>query len=379
MRVVVVGAGVIGLLTAMECVRAGAEVDLVDRADIPSAAATSYDPLRVVRALHRGSAALTRAATRLHEAWSAVEHRLGVACYHHTGALTAMPASEVDGQLALLTASGAPAAKLSAADLGARYRWIRFGAGDGAVFEPAAGCVRADLALSAAADWLSGQPEARLHPGRAVVSFEGHGTVRLADGGVLVGDGVVVAAGPWSRELLPASLAGALTLKRQTMLSYPDTDPTWSGLPVVLGLGEAHDAWLMPAVAGAPARLSAASACRTVPTMTDHDSPGAWRDPLMARFAGLLAGFDQSAVTTADDGYYLTDEAGDGPMLVRLHDRTWAYAACGGMSFKFAPLLADALADRALGRLPRWTGLRAVDRPRQLPTAVTEKRRERIT
>jgi glycine/D-amino acid oxidase-like deaminating enzyme len=36
------------------------------------------------------------------------------------------------------------------------------------------------------------------------------------------------------------------------------------------------------------------------------------------------------------------------------------------MSFKFAPVLARALADRAVGRPPHQTGLDSVDRPRQL-------------
>ena len=67
MRIVVVGGGVIGLITAMECVRAGARVDLVDQGGIPSPSATSYDVHRVVRALHRGDAALTTAAARAHE------------------------------------------------------------------------------------------------------------------------------------------------------------------------------------------------------------------------------------------------------------------------------------------------------------------------
>src|SRR5262245_36427831 len=137
MRIVVVGAGVIGLLTAVECVRAGAEVDLVDRADIPSIWSTSYDSLRVVRGLHRGSATLTRAAAHLPDAWSDLERRLGTACFHRTGVLTAMPEREVDTYLAWVADS--PARGLSATDLAARYPWLRFEPGDGAVLESTAG------------------------------------------------------------------------------------------------------------------------------------------------------------------------------------------------------------------------------------------------
>ena len=96
MHIVVVGSGVIGLLTAMECVRAGARVDLVDQDAIPSPSATSNDLHRVVRALHRDDAALTMAAARAHQGWLAVERHLGARFYHRVGVLTAMPPGAVD-------------------------------------------------------------------------------------------------------------------------------------------------------------------------------------------------------------------------------------------------------------------------------------------
>jgi len=368
MRIVVVGGGVIGLLIAMECIRAGARVDLVDRAGLPSPSATSNDLHRVVRALHRGDAGLTMAAARAHEGWLDVESRLGARFYHRVGVLTAMAGQDVGTNYAMVTAAGLSAQVLTAGELSARYPQIRFGPGREAVFEPAAGAVLAGQALAELVRWIRGQPAARLHPHRPVVAIDGARAV-LADGTALTGDRVVVAAGPWSRDLLPAALARDLTLQRQTMLSYaPATSGRpWAGTPAILGLGESGDAWLMPPVAGTPARLSAASACRAVPEMTGRVTPGPWRDHLIDRFATLLSDFNPAAVTGATDGYYLTDAVRGGPLLADLGDGTaWAYAACGGMSFKFAPLIARALADRAVGRPPRQTGLDSIDRPRQL-------------
>jgi glycine/D-amino acid oxidase-like deaminating enzyme len=369
MRIVVVGGGVIGMLTAMECVRAGALVDLVDRADIPSPVAASYDRHRVVRTLHRGDAALTIAAARLDEDWLEIERLLGGRFYHRTGVLTAMAGRDVDATSALLAEADAAFLELSGRDLAQRYPHVRFGAGDEAVLEPSAGTVLADRALRTAAGWLGEQPAVRLHPHRRVVEVDDAGSVRLADGTVLAGDGVVVAAGPWSRELLPAGLAEGLTLKRQTMVTYRPTThrEAWSASPAVLGLGAGHDAWLMPPVAGTPVRLSAASACRSVPALADRDTPAEWREHLLDRFGGLLAGFDPTAVTGTTEGYYLTDETGEGPLLAELGDGgVWAYGACGGMSFKFAPVIARALADRAMGRPRQRTGLHSLDRPGQL-------------
>ncbi|MPZ26584.1 MAG: FAD-dependent oxidoreductase [Micromonosporaceae bacterium] len=373
MRVVVVGGGVIGLLTAMECVRAGAQVELVDQAGIPSRLATSHDRHRVVRALHRGDPVLTRAAVRAHAGWLEVERRLGTRFYHQVGALTAMPDERVPAELELLRRAGAAAQELPAGELAARFPRVRFPAGRSAVFEPAAGAVLADRMLAALAGWLRGVPGVRLHPGRRATRVGPAGGVRLDGGSELSGDRVVVAAGPWSRELLPAALGADLTLYRQTMLSYspiPSRD-AWAGTPAIPAFGTPHGAWLMPPVADTPVRLSAASACREVPELTDRVPPDHWRNQLVDQFRELLVDFDPAAVLGASDGYYLADRAGGGPVLARLGDgAVWAYAACGGMSFKFAPLVARALADRALGRPPHRTGLAPVDQPRELAPTV---------
>ncbi len=372
-RIVVVGSGVIGLLVAVECVRAGAQVDLVDQAGIPSRRATSHDRQRVIRALHRGDATLTRAALRAHQSWLDVERRLGTRFYHRAGALTAMPAADVPASLALLGASGRA---LSSGELSARYPRIRFPAGLAAVAEPAAGVVLADRALTALACWLHDQPAVRLYPGRRVVTIDEAAAVRFAGGGVLAGDRVVVAAGPWSRDLLPAALGGDLTLYRQSVLSYAPVPSreTWAGTPAIPALGTGHGAWLIPPVANTPVRLSAASACRAVAEMTDRVTPDRWRQHLIDHFRSLLAGFDPAAVIGATDGYYLAATVGGGPVLATLgDDAVWTYAACGGMSFKFAPLIARNIADRAMGRPPRRTGLDSIDRPRRFAAARREE------
>src|SRR6202035_5122544 len=51
-RIVIVGGGVIGLLTAVRCVSAGHEVVLVDQADIPFSGAASFDRHRALLALN---------------------------------------------------------------------------------------------------------------------------------------------------------------------------------------------------------------------------------------------------------------------------------------------------------------------------------------
>ncbi len=377
MRITVVGGGVVGLLTAVECVRAPGvtRVELVDAGPIPSPTATSNDRLRVVRALHRGEPALTSAAARAHTGWLEVESLIGSRFYHPSGALTAMPERNVAGELAVLITAGARAWGLSPTDLAGRYPWIRFPAGSGAVLEATAGVVLADHALVAMARWLGSRPQVRLHPHQRVVEVTQHeqgGLIRFADGKTRTADRVVVAAGPWSRELVPAAVASDLTLCRQSVLSYR---PQSAGMPAVLGLGSAGDAWLMsaPAHSDASLRLSAASACRPAAGMTDRDTPDRWREHLIGVFTEVLPGFDPAAVVDCFDGFYLSERTRGGPLLASYGaGAIWAYAACGGMSFKFAPQIARALADRVVGATPRPTGLESVDQPRFLAAAGKE-------
>jgi glycine/D-amino acid oxidase-like deaminating enzyme len=374
MRVIVVGAGVVGLLTAVECVRGGAAVQLVDQSDIPHARAASHDSHRVVRTLHRGDAPLTLAAAGLHRDWLDVERRLGARFFHHTGVLTAMSQLEAEAALAVMKEAGSRTVLFSPDQLSERYPQVSPPGQSWALFEPEAGTVRADLALSALARWLHGQPAVRVHARRRAVAVEESATVVFEDGSALHGDCVVIAAGPWSRALLPGVLAADLVLKRQTMLSYA-AGRAWSGSPAILGLGGTRDAWAMPPIADAPVRLSAASACRTVSTMTDWVTPPQWRDHVVKRFSAILPGFDPRAVVGATEGYYLTDDGGRGPILAELGGgAVLAYAACGGMSFKFGPAVARTLADLALGRSPRPTGLDPIDHPRQFAAAQCERR-----
>jgi sarcosine oxidase len=367
MRVVIIGAGVIGLLTAMECVRAGAGVDLVDAGDIPCPQATSYDRQRVVRALHRGDPPVTRAAARAQQGWLALDRMLGAGCYHRSGSLSVMPPGDAALSRRLLAEAGLPARLLSARQLSASYPALRFPAGLAGVLETGAGIVLADRALTAAARWLRGQPAVRMFPNCPAARVTGS-VVRLRDGSELPGDRVIVAAGPWSRDLLPA-VAGAVILYRQSMLSYRPGPAGpgrsgWAGLPVIQRFGTSQGAWLIPPVAGAPARLSSGDSVRAVTRITGRVTPARWRDHLAGQFAGLLAGFDPAAVTGGTDGYYLAAAAGGGPLLAVLHDgAVLAYAACGGMSFKLAPLVAGALAGRVTGRPALPTGLAPVDRP----------------
>ncbi|WP_037306236.1 NAD(P)/FAD-dependent oxidoreductase [Amycolatopsis orientalis] len=367
MRVVLAGGGVIALLTAVECVSAGHEVIVADQADIPFSGATSFDRHRVLRALHPGDLATTSAAVSAHHAWIELERLLRTTFYEQVGALTAIGADKTAAARELLTAAGSKAEVFDADELAAAFPHAGFHPGTGAVFESHAGVLLADRVLEACAGRLRWHAHAELHPHRKVIGVDAdRAEVRLADGEILRGDAVLLAAGPWSRDLLAPELSRELVLHRQTML-YCDVPPAdaaaWAATPAITSLGTPGGAWLVPPVAGTPLKLSAASACRVVDEIGGGAAPSWWREHLIDTFAALIPGFRRDWLVDTRDCHYLARRSTLGPMLAVLGDRVLSYAACGGSSFKFAPLIARSLAARLTGADPAPTGLEPLDRP----------------
>jgi glycine/D-amino acid oxidase-like deaminating enzyme len=373
MRIGIVGAGVIALLTAIDCVAAGHDVVLVDQGDIPFSGATSFDRHRVIRALHLGDPGATSAALHAHERWIELERLLSTGFYQQVGALTAVAPDDITGASTMLATAGATAQVLDPDDLAVRYPHIGFPAGVRAVLESRAGVLLADRVLAACVGWLRWHANAELHPRRPAVGVDvDSATVLLADGARVHADALLLAIGPWSRSLLPPDVADELVLHRQSTVycDVPARDaPAWARTPAVSALGTPGGAWLVPPVAGTPLKLSAASACRTVAEVGDNTTAPHWRDHLVDSFAPLIPGFRADWLIDTRDCYYLARASTNGPMLATFGRTVLSYAACGGSSFKFAPLIARSLTERLTGGEPTPTGLGPLDVATQFATA----------
>lgn len=353
-KVTVVGGGVIALLTAVECVLEGHTVTVVDQGPIPHSRATSFDQHRILRALHPADPQTTAAALRAHRRWVELEELFLTRFYEQVGALTVLPPAAAADGATMLGNAGGSARELTAAGLSDRYPHLHVDGGLGAVLEDEAGVLLAERVLAACVGWLKWQRGIELIEHRAVTAVDGEsGSVRLVDGRVLRADAVLVAVGPWSRDLLPQGVAERLTLYRQSLLycRVPRSQAqAWAATPAIPALGTKGGAWLIPPVAGTALKLTSATACRVVDELTDHGTDPYWQRWLEKEFGDLLPGFGPAWVTAAKDAYYTSFTETGGPLLVSLGGAGYAYAACGGTSFKFAPLIARSLADRLTGR-----------------------------
>jgi glycine/D-amino acid oxidase-like deaminating enzyme len=357
-QIVVVGGGVLGLLTAVACAAAGSAVTVLERGPLPNPEASSHDQQRIVRALHHDDPEATRRGVLARRAWGELETLLGERLYHPTGVLSVLRPAQVPFARTALADAGGRGELLDPAEPARRWPHLRFPAGAAGLLEPEAGVVLAERALAALTNWLRAQPRVTLRPHHEVTAVDpAAGTVSLADGATLRGR-IVLTAGAWSRPLLPAAVAGELRLRRQTML-YCDVPAerraAWASTPVVLSLDPEAGTWLVPPVAGTQLKLSASTACRAVPELADHAAPARWRAHLSELFAGQIAGFGPDWVAAARDCYYLEDAASGGAREVALGQgpaTVWSHAACGGGAFKFAPLIARSLAARVAPGAP---------------------------
>ncbi|WP_330230691.1 FAD-binding oxidoreductase [Nocardia sp. NBC_00508] len=342
--IVIAGAGVTGLITAVRCVRAGHQVTLVDRGPIPNPASSSFDQHRALRALTPGDASATLAAATLHQRWLRLQELLGGRFYRRIGVVTGWPADSVDAVLDLARQAELSITLLAPTDL----PHLVLPTGYLGVQETDAGVLLAERVLHAATRWLRGRAAVTLRPWRAVVAVDSDaGRLTLDDGTVLSGDVILLATGAWTSDLVDVRTV----LHRQTTvyLQPPaDLAPWWERAPIAGRVGACGHGWLMPPGAGTLLKLSSTELCRAVPAFTAADEDRAAARRHVAR---ILTDPDRYTVAAVKQCHYTVAARPGDAVLARPGPAVWARAATGGDGFRTAPLIADHIVQLAAAGL----------------------------
>jgi glycine/D-amino acid oxidase-like deaminating enzyme len=341
-QVVVVGAGVTGLITAIRCALAGHRVTVLELGAIPHPGSSSFDQHRALRALSPHDLEGTRRAALTHRLWLDLQSLLcgpGTGFYRRVGVVTGWPGDQVKAVAAVATEAGVPVVLVEPDE----FPHLRFAAGTHGVLELDAGVLLADRVLRAAARWLARHPGVRLRPGCAVSCVDPDtGRVVLADGTVERGDLVLIAGGPWSRALVDLPIV----LYRQTMLYLKPPDELagwWDTAPSAGRIGADGRSWLLPSGGGTLLKVSTDAVCREVPDLDGDDDEPRWVERIMA--AEILPGMDRYTVAAVKRCHYAVDARTGRGHLVQLGPNVWARAASGGDGFRSAPLIADQIVD----------------------------------
>lgn len=335
MHVAVIGAGAMGSATAWRLARRGVDVTCFDRYSPPHAMGSSHGESRIFRTAYMEGEWYVPLLQESLGLWRELEAETGAHLLTLTGALMIGPAAgaAVAGALQSATAHHLDARLLGADEL-AGFQGIVSGPEDVALLDAQAGFVRPEAAVEA---MLSRVPDVRRDS--PVLSLD-----TVLDGF----DAVVVAAGPWTSELLPRL---PLKVERQVLAWFalePGADWfTPKRFPVFIReTQDAGDVYGFPTLDGVSIKIARHHyGAATDPDHVERVVLDAELEPLRLFVARHLRGVSDRVTrtvtcmyTNTPDENFIVDRYPDDPRIILI-------SACSGHGFKFAPVIGDIAAD----------------------------------
>lgn len=245
-HIVVVGAGAFGGWTALNLLRKGASVTLVDAWGPGNSRASSGGETRVIRAVYGASQIYVKWAARSLQLWRENEKTFGRQYFFPIGAMWMVHENDQyeTPAMPLLTEAGLEFEKLTTSEAARRYPQINFDGVSWVLLEKQAGYLLARQSCQAVLrSFLKEGGEyrtAQIRPG-AVVSGKME-SVLFGDGTKMIADQYVFACGPWLAQLFPSVHSGMIQPTRQEIYFFGvpagDTRFTDDSLPVWVDHGE---------------------------------------------------------------------------------------------------------------------------------------------
>ncbi|AXG76418.1 N-methyl-L-tryptophan oxidase [Streptomyces paludis] len=345
--VIVIGAGIHGSAAAWHLAARGARVIHLDRFPAGHTRGSSHGRTRMIRRAYPAEV-WDGLVDTAYGAWEELEQAAGQRLLTITGGLYARAVGAPG------TLRGPGCAEVDHVRAGELFPGLSLCEGFTAVHDPAAGVIDAEGALTALAA-LGRAHGVDRRDGCAVRGWrrEGDGVRVETERGVLRADRLVVCAGPWTGELLPA-FAAPLRVVR-IVNAHLGSSRAHLLEPPLLGAFsvEVPDIGLLygiPALGGAGVKIGLDDGPPEDPSVPAGPVTGAERDRLLGLAARFLPAADGPVEETVTCRYTMApgNRFAVGPLPGE--DRVSVAAACSGHGFKFGPALGAALADLAEGK-----------------------------
>ncbi|MEQ8355674.1 MAG: FAD-dependent oxidoreductase [Kiloniellaceae bacterium] len=353
MRILIVGAGVMGLAVAEALLEAGHEIAIYEQGAIPNDLASSSDQHRLIRYPYGDKTGYARLVDPAYAAWRRLWGRLGRNHYVETGTLVVSRETGgwMDGSAASLTEIDSPVEWLDAATLATRFPLLKIDPADRGFHLQSGGLLLARPILESLSARIF-ERGGTLFAGRRVTGIDtAAAQLTLADGSRDSGDLIVVTLGAWLCDLLP-ELAVRVTPSRQAYayLAPPArTRAAWAAHPMLLDIGTESGFYLVPPAAGTAMKIGDHGFSLTGHPDRQRDGRPEDVAESLAMASERIADFEEIQVEWINTCFYMV-EANE-RFVAEQRGAAWILTGFSGHGFKFAPLIGEQLAEVIAGGL----------------------------